>query len=58
VVEIMDAAYDGKVRGMYIMGENPAMSDPDVEHARTAMRGWSTWSCRTFFLPRPVTSPT
>src|SRR5688500_1123757 len=31
VVEIMDAAYAGKIRGMYIMGENPAMSDPDVE---------------------------
>ena len=37
VVEIMDAAYAGKVRGMYIMGENPAMSDPDVDHARAAM---------------------
>src|SRR5688500_1279507 len=37
VVEIMHAAYDGKIRGMYIMGENPAMSDPDVEHARAAM---------------------
>jgi formate dehydrogenase major subunit len=37
VVEIMNAAYDGKIRGMYIMGENPAMSDPDVEHAREAM---------------------
>jgi formate dehydrogenase major subunit len=37
VVEIMNSAYDGKIRGMYIMGENPAMSDPDVEHARAAM---------------------
>jgi formate dehydrogenase major subunit len=37
VVEIMNATYDGKIRGMYIMGENPAMSDPDVEHARAAM---------------------
>jgi formate dehydrogenase major subunit len=37
VVEIMNAAYDGSIRGMYIMGENPAMSDPDVEHARAAM---------------------
>src|SRR5438876_1498097 len=37
VVEIMNAAYDGSIRGMYIMGENPAMSDPDLEHARTAM---------------------
>src|SRR5512134_1676815 len=37
VVEIMNAAYDGKIRGMYVMGENPAMSDPDLEHARAAM---------------------
>ncbi|HEV3009077.1 MAG TPA: formate dehydrogenase subunit alpha [Burkholderiales bacterium] len=37
VVEIVNAAYDGSIRGMYIMGENPAMSDPDVEHARTGM---------------------
>jgi formate dehydrogenase major subunit len=37
VVEIVNAAYDGSIRGMYIMGENPAMSDPDVEHARAGM---------------------
>jgi formate dehydrogenase major subunit len=37
VVEIMNAAYEGKIRGMYVMGENPAMSDPDAEHAREAM---------------------
>src|SRR5262249_1310945 len=37
VVEIMNAAYDGKIRGMYIEGENPAMSDPDLHHARTGM---------------------
>ena len=37
VVETMTAIHDGKVRGMYIMGENPAMSDPDVEHAREAL---------------------
>jgi len=37
VVEIMDAVHEGKIRGMYIMGENPAMSDPDVAHARHAL---------------------
>ncbi|KPK04408.1 MAG: formate dehydrogenase, partial [Betaproteobacteria bacterium SG8_39] len=37
VVEIMNAAYEGAIRGMYIMGENPAMSDPDLAHARAAM---------------------
>ncbi len=37
VVEIMHAAQAGEIRGMYIMGENPAMSDPDLEHARQAL---------------------
>ena len=37
VVEIMDAIHAGTIRGMYIMGENPAMSDPDADHAREAL---------------------
>ena len=37
VVEIMDAVHRDEIKGMYIMGENPAMSDPDVEHARHAL---------------------
>ena len=42
VTEIMDKALAAdddphKVRGMYIMGENPAMSDPDLNHARDAL---------------------
>ncbi len=37
VVEIMDAIHDGQIRSMYILGENPAMSDPDVAHARDAL---------------------
>ncbi len=37
VVEIMDAVHRDEIRGMYIMGENPAMSDPDVQHAREAL---------------------
>ncbi|HSJ10943.1 MAG TPA: formate dehydrogenase subunit alpha [Longimicrobiales bacterium] len=37
VVEIMDATKRRDIRGMYIMGENPAMSDPDVQHAREAL---------------------
>jgi formate dehydrogenase major subunit len=34
VVEIMDAVHDDIIKGIYIMGENPAMSDPDTIHAR------------------------
>ncbi len=42
VVEIMDKCLvddsdPHKIRGMYIMGENPAMSDPDLNHAREAL---------------------
>ena len=37
VVETMDAILRGEVRSMYIMGENPAMSDPDQRHAREAL---------------------
>jgi formate dehydrogenase major subunit len=42
VVEIMHKALapdsdPHKIRGMYIMGENPAMSDPDLNHARRAL---------------------
>ena len=37
VVEIVDAIHEGEIRGMYIMGENPAMSDPDQSHARAAL---------------------
>src|SRR5262249_41054906 len=37
VVEIMDAIHADTIRGMYIMGENPAMSDPNAEHAREAL---------------------
>ena len=37
VVEIMDAIHAGDIKAMYVLGENPAMSDPDVEHARNAL---------------------
>src|SRR5262245_57761857 len=37
VVEIMDAVHHDEIKGMYIEGENPAMSDPDLNHAREAL---------------------
>ncbi len=37
VVEIMDAVHADKIKGMYVEGENPAMSDPDLNHAREAL---------------------
>ena len=38
VVEILNAAYEGKIKGIFVMAENPAMSDPDLNHAREALK--------------------
>jgi len=37
VTEIVSGASQGSIKGMYIMGENPAMSDPNLNHAREAL---------------------
>jgi formate dehydrogenase major subunit len=50
VVEIMDAALAGEIRGMYIMGENPAMSDPDLAHARAALAALDCLVVQEIFL--------
>ncbi len=50
VTEIMDAVHEGNIHGMYILGENPAMSDPDVEHARDALAKLSHLVVQDIFL--------
>jgi formate dehydrogenase (NADP+) alpha subunit len=37
-VEIMQAAHAGSIKGMYIMGENPMLTDPNLNHARQALQ--------------------
>ncbi|WP_170420236.1 formate dehydrogenase subunit alpha [Ruegeria arenilitoris] len=50
VTEIIDHAYAGKIKGMYILGENPAMSDPDVNHAREALAKLDLMIVQDIFL--------
>jgi formate dehydrogenase major subunit len=50
VVEIMNAAKRHEIRAMYIMGENPAMSDPDVDHAREALAALDHLVVQDIFL--------
>ncbi len=38
VVEMMNAAFDGGLRALYIMGENPIISDPNANHVREALQ--------------------
>ncbi|GLQ35581.1 formate dehydrogenase subunit alpha [Amylibacter marinus] len=49
-VEMIDAIDAGQVKGMYILGENPAMSDPDVEHARAAFAKLDCMVVQDIFL--------
>ena len=50
VVEVMNAIQAGGVRGMYVMGENPAMSDPDANHAREALAALDHLVVQDIFL--------
>ena len=50
VVEIMHAIKRGEIRGMYIMGENPAMSDPDANHARESLAALDHLVVQDIFL--------
>lgn len=46
----MDAAAAGRVRGMFIMGENPVLSDPDQAHARHALENLELLVVQDIFL--------
>jgi formate dehydrogenase major subunit len=50
VVEVMHAAKKGIVKGMYVQGENPAMSDPDANHAREALAALDHLVVQDIFL--------
>ena len=50
VVEIINAAHRGEILGMYVMGENPAMSDPDAGHAREGLAALEMLAVQDIFL--------
>ena len=37
ITEIIDAAYNKKIKGIYLIGENPLLSEPDIAHAKEAL---------------------
>jgi formate dehydrogenase major subunit len=39
VPEMLEEAHEGNLRGMYVVGENPALSEPDISHAEAALAG-------------------
>jgi len=50
VVEIMKAAAAGRVKGMYMLGENPFLSDPDTNHVRAALASLEFLVVQDIFL--------
>ena len=50
LVEMMNAAEAGQIRGMYIVGENPVLSDPDANHAEECLRSLDFLVVQDIFL--------
>jgi len=50
VTEIIDAAYTGKIKGLYIMGENPMLSDPNLNHVDEGLRNLEFLVVQDIFL--------
>ena len=50
VVEVMHAIDNRQIRGMYVMGENPAMSDPDANRARASLAALDHLVVQDIFL--------
>ncbi len=50
LVELMNAAKEGKIRAMYIMGENPVVSDPDCSHVVEALKALEFLVVQDIFL--------
>jgi len=48
--EMIDAASEGSLKAIYIMGENPALSDPDIEHTRKALKNLDFLVVQDIFL--------
>jgi formate dehydrogenase alpha subunit len=48
--EIMPLAHEGKIKAMYLMGENPSLSDPDSTHVRHAMERLEFFVVQDIFL--------
>ncbi len=38
LTEMLDAAYEGKIKAAYVMGENPILSDADANHTEKALK--------------------
>jgi formate dehydrogenase alpha subunit len=50
LTEVIPAAHEGQVKAVYLMGENPYLSDPDAKHAREAFQRLEFFVVQDIFL--------
>ena len=50
LTEIIPAAHEGQIKAIYLMGENPSLSDPDASHVREALRRLEFFVVQDIFL--------
>jgi formate dehydrogenase major subunit len=50
IMEIMNAAHEGTIKGLYVMGENPMLSDPDITHVEAALKNLDIFVVQDIFL--------
>jgi formate dehydrogenase alpha subunit len=50
IVEVMNAAHEGEIKGLYVMGENPMVSDPDIHHVEEALKRLELLIVQDIFL--------
>lgn len=50
IPEMLDGAYDGDVKGMYVMGEDPVLTDPDANHVKKALENLDFLVVQDLFL--------
>ena len=55
VVEMLNSALEGGVKAMYIMGENPMVSDPDVNHVEKSLKALHFLVVQDIFLTETAT---
>ena len=50
VTEVMDGALEGRVRALFVLGENPMLSDPNLHHVEEALRRIDFLAVQDLFL--------
>ncbi len=50
IPEMLDAAYEGKVKAMYVMGEDPVLTDPDANHVKKSLENLDLLIVQDLFI--------